>query len=286
MSNEAQVLSVFLHDTSVGTLTCLPTEQIVFAFSESYISDPNRPVLSLSYKEPLGGLKTKIKPTSVNLPPFFSNLLPEGKLRTYLAHKAHVKEAREFFLLRELSDDLPGAITLHGSESTAKPNDFEKREQSSKQLDGPLRFSLAGLQLKFSGDLLNNKLVIPAKGMGGHWIVKLPSPSFPDINELEYSMLVFASKIGITVPKVQLIPSSHVEGLPTDLPDTVDGSCLISCRYDRQEHGPRIHMEDFNQVFGLYDKYDPQFNYQSIAHVLWTEIGLDSVLEFVRRLVL
>jgi len=33
------------------------------------------------------------------LPPFFSNLLPEGHLREYLAARAGVKPGREFFLL-------------------------------------------------------------------------------------------------------------------------------------------------------------------------------------------
>lgn len=45
------------------------------------------------------------------MPPFFSNLLPEGPLRTYLARRAGVKEVREFFLLLVLGQDLAGAIT-------------------------------------------------------------------------------------------------------------------------------------------------------------------------------
>ena len=44
-------------------------------------------------------------------------------------------------------------------------------------------------------------------------------------------------------------------------------------------------MEDFAQVFAAADKYDSKINYQSIANVIWQEIGLDAVLEYVRRLV-
>jgi serine/threonine-protein kinase HipA len=44
-------------------------------------------------------------------------------------------------------------------------------------------------------------------------------------------------------------------------------------------------MEDFAQVFSIYEKYDEKYNYQSIANVLFQEAGLDDVLEFVRRLV-
>ena len=44
-------------------------------------------------------------------------------------------------------------------------------------------------------------------------------------------------------------------------------------------------MEDFAQVFNVFDKYDSDYNYQSIANVLWIEIGLEGILEFVKRLV-
>jgi serine/threonine-protein kinase HipA len=44
-------------------------------------------------------------------------------------------------------------------------------------------------------------------------------------------------------------------------------------------------MEDFAQVFAVGDKYDSTLNYQSIAYVIWQEVGLDGVLEYVRRLV-
>jgi len=102
---------------------------------------------------------------------------------------------------------------------------------------------------------------------------------------LEYSMLLLASKIGISVPEFRLIPTAHLENLPHDLPEFLQGSCLISRRFDRTTGSGRIHMEDFAQVFNVVDKYNPAYNYQSIANVLWIEIGLDAVQEFVKRLV-
>ena len=86
--------------------------------------------------------------------------------------------------------------------------------------------------------------------------MKLPSPNYPNVTELEYSMLLLASKIGIMVPEFRLVPTAYLENLPNDLPETFEGDCLISQRFDRTPGGGRIHMEDFAQVFGIRDKYD------------------------------
>ena len=51
-------------------------------------------------------------------PPFFSNLLPEGRLRTYLANKAGVSEVREFFLLWVDFLDCSVEVSRLGSRST------------------------------------------------------------------------------------------------------------------------------------------------------------------------
>ena len=68
-----------------------------------------------------------------------------------------------------------------------------------------LRFSLAGVQLKFSamGDARGG-LTIPARGVGGDWIVKLPSLQFPGVPENEFSMMTLARAVGISVPVVKL----------------------------------------------------------------------------------
>ena len=84
----------------------------MFSFEQEYLDDPNRPTLSLSFKGRSGGLVTAVRPVSRRVPPFFSNLLPEGHLRTYLAEQADVKPEREFFLLAVLGADLSGAITV------------------------------------------------------------------------------------------------------------------------------------------------------------------------------
>lgn len=277
----AQSLTVTLFGTVVGSLTWLPTQKIIFVFSSEYLENPERPTLSLSYKNYIAGLQTEIRPTNIRLPPFFSNLLPEGKLRTYLSRKANVNEAQEFFLLAQLAEDLPGAVRMHSPKLIQAPSS----KSDSHDHDGPLRYSLAGVQLKLSGDLTSEKFVIPLTGAGGHWILKLPVPALPRVNELEYSMLTLAKHVGINVPEIQLLPLSQISGIPSGLPEIFVDDCLISRRFDRADAGARIHTEDFCQVFAQYDKYNPQFNYQSIASVIWSEGGLADLTEFVRRLV-
>lgn len=80
----------------------------------------------VSLKDPFGALITKFRPYNMVVPPFFSNLLPEGPLCKYLADRAGVKPSREFFLLWMLGRDLTGAVTVHPSEGDDAPPDDEQ----------------------------------------------------------------------------------------------------------------------------------------------------------------
>src|SRR5260370_22357819 len=99
-------------------------------------------------------------------------------------------------------------------------------------------------------------LTIPAHGVGGSWIVKLPSTQFPAVPENEYVMLELARAVGITVPAIKLIPVDQIHGLPQDVA-RLQGMALAVQRFDRSPGGQRIHMDDFAQEFGgvPYDKY-------------------------------
>ena len=48
-------------------------------------------------------------------------------------------------------------------------------------------------------------LTIPVRGMGGHWIVKLPDQRYDRVPENEFSMMTFAKAVGIDVPRVGLV---------------------------------------------------------------------------------
>lgn len=275
-------LAIGLHDRRIGAITRLAGDRYLFAFDQAYVDDADRPTLSLSFKGRSRELLTSVRPYQVRLPPFFSNLLPEGHLREYLAARAGVKPNRDFFLLAALGADLPGAIT---ATPVDEPAELPAQAHPVREKQAPLRFSLAGIQLKFSAVMeASGGLTIPADGMGGSWLVKLPAARFERVPENEFVMLELARRIGIPVPELKLLPVSAIENLPRDA-GKMAGRALAIERFDRKPDGGRIHMEDFAQVFGVYadDKYEKR-SYANIAQVLSAEAGEESVTDFVRRL--
>ena len=287
---KVNALSVRLHGEQIGVITRLAGDRQLFAFEQDYIDDQHRPTLSLSFKGSTGGLVTNFRPVGRRVPVFFSNLLPEGHLRDYLAKRADVNPEREFFLLAVLGADLPGALVvapLEGDEQPSEPHhDHDDSRDGGPGGEEPLRFSLAGVQLKFSAVMeASGGLTIPAGGLGGSWIVKLPSARYKAVPENEFAMLELARRAGISVPENKLIDVASIKALPEQA-HTVESKALAVKRFDRQPDGKPVHMEDFAQVFGEFPNNKYKFHsYANIATVLWAEIGEDAVMEFVRRLV-
>jgi serine/threonine-protein kinase HipA len=279
-----KTLAVRLYGRQIGIIPKLAGERQFFAFEQDYIDDPERPTLSLSFKGTAGGVVSSTRPVSGRVPPFFSNLLPEGPLREYLAKLADVKPEREFFLLAALGADLPGAVVVEPA--NAKEHQEPETSDAAHAPKQALRFSLAGVQLKFSAVMeATGGLTIPAGGMGGSWIVKLPSARFAFVPENEHAMLELARRVGIEVPANELVEIDKINGLPEEA-HTVGKVALAIERFDRLADRTRVHMEDFAQVFGLYpnDKYRHK-SYANIASVLWAETGQEATYEFVRRVV-
>ena len=280
-----QTLEVRLGQTLVGALTHLGNEALIFAFDHSYVEGgTDRPTLSLGFKAADGSLVEATRPTHVRLPAFFSNLLPEAHLREYLAARGGIHPDREFLLLWLLGEDLPGAIEV-GSHDGHAPPPARGEEDRSRGADHPLRFSLAGVQLKFSALMEASKgLTLPVNGVGGDWIVKLPSSRFEAVPENEYVMMTLARAVGIDVPDAQLVATKDIGRLPKDLPE-VFGQSLAVRRFDRPVSGERLHIEDFAQVFGVYPEHKYRHaSYGSIARVLWLETGEVGVTQYARRL--
>lgn len=286
---DVSVLDVRLYGDRIGTLTLIPGDRTLFAFDRSYIENPERATLSLSFKDQFGELLTQVKPSNVRVPSFFSNLLPEGPLRSYLAEQAGVNKRREFFLLWILGRDLPGALTIEPANSEAWP-ELQKKVETEKhrsRITNAMRFSLAGIQLKFSAIKNIGKgggLTIPADGVGGSWIVKLPSQRYDGVPENEFSMMSLAARLGMDVPEMQLIDIQTIDGLPEGM-GRLEGPAFAIRRFDRTETGS-VHIEDFAQVFGVWpnDKYE-RASALNIASVIGIEADDASAAEFIRRLV-
>lgn len=280
-------LDIFLNDMRVGVLTQLPDGRTVFTFDEAYINDRDRPVLSQSYLSARGELLTDTRTYSIKAPPFFSNLLPEGHLRKYLAARGGVKPSSEFSLLCLLGADLPGAVSARPADGADLPAKDTKKKGRSEKAEGeqPLRFSLAGVQLKFSALMgRHGGLTIPASGMGGDWIVKLPSPTYEHVPENEYAMMHMAGEVGMDAPEVRMVPLSDISGLP-DFGKLRGTQVLAVKRFDRVKGESRIHIEDFAQVYSMFpeSKYE-NVSFNNIAHMVWTVGGERAMYDYISRL--
>ncbi|HJS13354.1 type II toxin-antitoxin system HipA family toxin [Sphingopyxis sp.] len=282
---DAAALDILLHGTRIGTIARLDGDRSIFSFDAAYAADPERATLSLAYRDTLGALIDQPRAYQTRIEPFFSNLLPEGTLRDYLARRAGVKSLREYLLLAQLGADLPGAVTAVPVEGWDAPGD-PNEEGIAAAARHALRFSLAGVQLKFSAVKNQGRgggLTIPVTGTGGDWIIKLPSARFPHVPENEYAAMMLARRLGIDVPDVDLVAIDSIAGLPDGI-HRYGATAFAIRRFDRSLDGP-VHIEDFAQVFGVYadDKYE-NASYRSILAVLAIESDEESAVQFIRRL--
>lgn len=276
-------LTVFIGDLKVGEIILLANERSLFAFDESYLSMADKPILSQSFFNKSGDIITETKIVQTKLPAFFSNLLPEGHLREYIAQQSGVSKQSEYKLIALLGKDLPGNVIVSVNDNS----DFEAEEPSAhSNRDTPIfHFSLAGVQLKFSAIVdSHGGLTIPVSGTGGDWIIKLPSQKFNAVPENEFSMLQLAKAVGIEVPEINLIAMDKVSGLPA-LGILESNPAFIVKRFDRKQ-GKRIHIEDFAQVFSVFpnNKYT-KASYDNIANMVQILSGSNGVVDFIRRLV-
>jgi serine/threonine-protein kinase HipA len=274
-------LVVLLADTRVGVIRTVPDGRIEFRFSSEYLSSARRPVLGQYFEDHLN----EVQRSRVRLPPFFSNLLPEGGLRELLAHKAGVAVDREPELLSLLGEDLPGAIVVRASSEDAAGSDGQIAGSDEGEAEGPLRFSLAGAQLKFSVLYRDQGTgpTVPLDGRGGDWIAKLPSETYEGVPENEYAMMNWASRVGIAVPESALVKAGSIEGMPVQV--NPERYVYLSRRFDRPPGGGRIHQEDFAQVVNVRpSRRYTTLSYASIARIVRSVGGEEDFDEVVRRI--
>lgn len=284
-------LDVMLGERRVGTFANLSGDYNLFSVDEEYAEDPGAPVLSQSFIGGIGAVLRVIPRTHRVAPPFFANLLPEegAPLRALVARRYGINRNRDFPFLHVLGRDLPGAVVLrHGAGSRVEEADDPPPEITSPA-ERPLRFSLAGVQLKFSAGMVANRLTMPLAGVGGGWIVKLPTNAFPRLPENEYALMELARAIGLDVPRTELVELDAIEGLPADLPALRADEPRLAyaiARFDRLPGGERVHFEDFNQIADQQpeEKYDGKAAHW-IGNVVATLCESADVDELVRRLV-
>ncbi|TCC33245.1 type II toxin-antitoxin system HipA family toxin [Kribbella speibonae] len=265
---------MFLADRRVGTLgysdgnTWFDYEDLALdhpVFGQAFEGDP-----------------TRRRTASGSVPEWFANLLPEpgSGLRSLIGQELGRTNPHDFHLLSFLGQDLPGAVrVVPDSDLGDIP---ELADKTPGDVSQPVRFSLAGVQAKFSMRWEGKGLVLPMSGQGGDWIVKLPDRRFPAVPINEYAMLTWGKLCGIDVPDIALLSGAELHGLPDGLIGS-DELAFAVRRFDRSAAG-RIHQEDFAQVRETAPdlKYE-RASYSGIARIL-TQLCPEDLDEYVRRL--
>lgn len=265
---------VFLADRRVGTLG-YQDGNTWFDYEDR---EPIHPVLGQRFEvDP-----TRRRKASGGLPAWFSNLLPEpgSGLRRLIRRELGRENPHDFQVITYIGEDLPGAVRVIPESNLS--NIPELAERAGKDVEHRIRFSLAGVQAKFSMRWEGKGLVLPMSGRGGNWIVKLPDRRFPQVPENEYAMLTWARLAGIDVPKIELLEATQLTGLPSGL-ITNDEVAFAIERFDRVE-GRRVHQEDFAQVreVSVDLKYE-QASYSGLARII-AAICEQDIDEYIRRL--
>jgi len=286
-----EALQLSLHGKSVGVITHYTGGKNILTFDPAYaaIREDSQPTITLTQRVNREYLKTPLL-NRQRLPPVLSNLLPEGALREWMITRLGVHTDNEFPQLAWTGENLPGAIIAApvpigslqdwalSSRDQVEPIQIDVRHADSK-------FSLAGIQIKFSSFRLGDRFTIGEQPENENWIIKTPSTIHQNVPENEYSAMKLAQAIGVEIPDIELVAMDKLDNLP-DIPLPDESLAYVIRRFDRSPQG-RIHTEDFAQIFELYahEKYG-NHNYEQIAAIIYRygAEGLEDVQQMARRL--
>lgn len=301
-NDEVNVLQLSIHGVLIGYLAGFKNGRNVLSIADSFKNDPDRPTFSLiTHPAFPNAAKLMAAPWAQNqrLHPVLSNLLPEGSLRELIAQGLKVHVDNEFHILSYLGEDLPGAIEATPMEpedvpvhllervlSThrrAKAVKFDKDALYKKGREN--KFSLAGVQMKFSMKEKDGRYNLSKGDVLGDWIVKTPSTKHKFVPLNEYTAMSLAGLVDVDVPEIKLVELDKLDNLPQiNLPDEKQAFAIK--RFDRDDD-LRIHMEDFAQILVKYphEKYTSA-NYENIGKVIYdfSGDGLADAQQFARRL--
>lgn len=271
---------VRLADVRVGAITTGSDGRLSFRFSEAYKKHVPRPVLSQSFEDDLDKSYRGRKPGQ--LPPFFANLVHEGRLRELYVKTFGIAHDDDLGLLAAVGRDLPGAVSIHPSdEELPEEGAPDSADSDAERVPEGFRFSLAGVQLKFSMLRQGDRFALPAHDERGNWIVKMDAGAFPGVVENELGIMTWAREAGFSVPPCEMV---DVERLGPVAAYAQSGlKAFAIARYDR-DNGRRIHQEDLAQVVGVEPDRKYQFTHEQMVNVLYRLLGPDAYDELVRRI--
>jgi serine/threonine-protein kinase HipA len=283
----------------VGSLVRDADGGILFSVSEGFLRDTTRPILSLAWYDSSDEANTRQRllwrgdkiGLHGTLPPWFSGLLPEGALKDMVLSEMGPGDHDEFDVLLRLGADLPGAVVVSpetDAPPSAGPLILERRHGLPLPLpQSTVKFSLAGVQLKFTANLVGERLTVPGRGNSGRYIIKVGSERLPGLPEAEYGAMQLAALVGVRIANCRLVSRDMLDGIPSVF--LLHGeNALVVDRFDRGEDGRRIHIEDAGQVLGaIGDRKYTMATTETIINMVrrFSTDHRDDVLEAIRRVV-
>lgn len=281
----------------VGSFTDGNQHERLFTYDLEYLQQDDSHSLSLSL--PLSADSYARK----SYAPFFEGMIPEGPVRTELAHRFQIPVSDGLGLLERIGGECVGALIFLPCD--VEPNVLKPsyRRLMQKDIDGLVfggvsamatsmqesRLSLAGAQSK-TGWLLPEGVdpqtawvedwLVPEGSAPSTHIIKVAAQGFEDLPYNEHVCMEAAGMCGLRVAKTWI---------PPFMP-----SALISERYDRiwpneiryigDVPAPlRLHQEDFCQANGWpsYLKYesDPFSCYARTCGNLIREVSSDAITD-------
>ena len=233
-----------------ATLQRLVDGSIEFSYLPDYAGPP------IASGLPLG--IAPVITSNGGLPPFFTNLLPEGRRLTAIRRLLKAPADDDLSMLLAVGGDLvgdvevtvPGAAPLAMAEVHARVGSFDRVSfadvlENALGPTGLIASGIPGVQDKVSSAMIT----LP---QGPHYILKLSPPEFPFLVENEAFFLEAARASGLRVATASLVHDRNgVAGLQVT-------------RFDRAD-GERLAVEDACQVLNVYPvrKYD-----QPAVHVV------------------
>lgn len=253
-----ETLNVYLKGIKAGTLVS-DKGRLSFTYDEQYLSNPA--AAPLAYSLPLasppyqGGVVIS----------FFSNLLPDERVRHRIAKYLGISHENTFALLKRIGEDCAGAVALippereqrsHASAEYKQLNEEETHTILAGLPERPLNvgaedfhISGAGAQDKLVACVKDGKIWLPLNGTPSTHIIKPGIPQFPESVFNELYCMRLAAACGLNTAQCDIL---YVKDIPY----------YVTLRYDRQIINgiwTRLHQEDFCQLLG----YAPEVKYES-----------------------
>ena len=205
-------LTVFLHDELAGHLWLDTRRRFSFQYDLKYLDIPGAVPLSIS-------LPFDEKPyLNDTARPFFTNLLPEGDVRSLIARIKGISDRNDFKLLEAIGGECAGAVSLVSeqvSENETPDRAGEYIPLSTDELENiigentarpiliiksELRLSLAGAQNKIPLYYDGSVFYLTRGIAPSSHILKPQNPNFSDLIQNEYFCMKLAAAVKLSVP--------------------------------------------------------------------------------------